>query len=113
MSTGMLQPSSTFSFGKYKGKTVMQVAEENPGYLCWMRRTGFQNFGKEVTEAIFAWEEANPEEVKRIDRSIAKKKGEEAAKMEEAERGATHTPLHDPAPPPVIAAHMSATWGSW
>ena len=107
MST-MMKPESKFTFGKYRGKTIMQVAAENPGYLCWMRLTGFQDFGKEVTEAIFAWEEANPNEVKRIEHSIAKKRAEEGMAAEAVEKFA---PISDPVPQPSLTANLA--WGSW
>lgn len=104
----MMQPSTIFKFGKHKGKTVMEVAEKDPGYLSWLRRDGFSGFGKEVTEAIFAWEEANPEEVMRIDRSIAKKKVEQAAQVNAVE---THPPRQDHEPKPAASANLA--WGSW
>lgn len=110
----MMTPGSKFTFGKFKGKTIKEVAEQDPGYLCWMRRTGFSDFGKEVTEAIFAWEEANPEEVKRIDRSIARKKAAAEAQQDAFDDvGDIRKPLHDPQPAPVIAATANLAWGSW
>lgn len=110
----MMTPDSKFTFGKFKGRTIAAVAEIDPGYLCWMRRTGFSDFGREVTEAIFAWEEANPEEVKRIDRSIAKKKVAEAQRQDTFDEVTDiRKPLHDPQPAPVIAATANLVWGSW
>lgn len=102
----MMQPGSRFTFGKYKGKTITEVATENPGYLCWMRLTGFSEFGKEVTEAIFAWEEANPGEVTRIQKSIDKKRAQERAVED-------HKPIHDPLPPAASRVEYGTAWGSW
>lgn len=107
----MMTPDSRFTFGKYKGRTIKEVAAENPSYLCWMRLTGFADFGKEVTEAIFAWEEENPKEVKRIQANIDKKKAEErksAAAVDD------HAPISDPVPmKPSITANYGTAWGSW
>ena len=107
----MMTPDSRFTFGKYKGRTIKEVAAENPGYLCWMRLTGIGNFGKEVTEAIFAWEEANPDEVRRIQRNIDKKKAEERKSADAVD---DHAPISDPVPmKPPISANYGTAWGSW
>lgn len=118
----MLQPNSKFPFGMYKGRAVMEIAESRPDYLCWLRQTGFSDFGKEVTEAIFAWEELNPDEVEKIKKSVARKKKEEAAATElekkrksfaAADDDEKLAPLHDPMPPPVIPKEARPDWGSW
>lgn len=110
----MMTPVSKFNFGKYKGKTINEVADIDFGYLCWMRRTGFSDFGKEVTEAIFAWEDANPDEVARIERSIAKKKASAMQNLDAQESSLdVRVPLHDSQPAPVIGATTSLVWGSW
>lgn len=70
----MLKPNSILTFGIHKGKTIEEVFEKRPDYLCWMRLTGFSDFGKEVTEAIFAWEEQNPKKVLSIKAGIEKRK---------------------------------------
>jgi len=33
-----------FTFGKYKGKTVREVMEDNPGYLIWAHEAGAAYF---------------------------------------------------------------------
>ena len=32
----ILRAEDTFPFGKYQGKTIKEVAEENPNYLRWV-----------------------------------------------------------------------------
>lgn len=109
----MLKPDSIFTFGLFKGKTVTYVFKTKPSYLCWLRKTGFSNFGKEVTEAVFAWEEMNPREVQRVERSIANSL---------ARIGKTYEPKKEevkaPKPSPVTANQIKAAqsdplFGSW
>jgi uncharacterized protein (DUF3820 family) len=45
-----------FTFGKYKGKTVRDVMDENPGYLIWAHESGAAYF----TQSII-WEARNSE----------------------------------------------------
>lgn len=107
--SAMMRPESIFRFGKHKGKSITEVAVSDPGYLSWMRQTGFSEFGREVTEAIFAWEESNPEEVVRIERSIAKNKAKKAIE----EQIADQAPVHDPEPTPKVSATANLAWGTW
>lgn len=41
-----------FSFGKYKGRTVEEVFEENPGYHNWMQNADFPLYTKKVLSEI-------------------------------------------------------------
>lgn len=123
----MLQPESVLRFGKYKGRTVLDVCETDPGYLCWLRQTGFSDFGKEITEFIFAWEEANPSEVLSIKRNVERHKKEDAAKRaalvldaEEKSRidiacadDSDDEPLHNPVLATMIPKDARPDWGSW
>lgn len=117
----MLKPDSRFPFGKYKGRQVIEICEENPSYLCWLRQTGFSDFGKEITEFIFDWEEENPTETANIKRKVERSKKEEAAKKAELVIEAKEksfaddgdVPLHNPVPAPVIPKEARPDWGSW
>lgn len=42
----------TFNFGKYKGKTVEEVFEKDPGYYGWMMNNDFPLFTKKVLTNI-------------------------------------------------------------
>ncbi|MDX6747838.1 3'-5' exonuclease [Polaribacter sp. PL03] len=42
----------TFSFGKYKGRTVEEVFKENPGYNNWMQNADFPLYTKKVLKEI-------------------------------------------------------------
>ena len=35
-----------FSFGKYKGRTVVDVLNENPGYFSWIQQADFPLYTK-------------------------------------------------------------------
>jgi len=37
-----------FNFGKYKGRTIEAVLDENPGYYSWMMKGNFPSFTKKV-----------------------------------------------------------------
>lgn len=41
-----------FSFGKYKGRKVMDVFEENPGYYAWIQNADFPLYTKKVLTQI-------------------------------------------------------------
>lgn len=103
----MLQPDSILTFGLFKGKTVTDVFLKKPSYLCWLRKTGFSSFGKEVTEAIFAWEETNPKEVQKIERRIAEAKTEELNKPIKEEPKSSITANQ------IKAAQADPLFGSW
>lgn len=36
---GMNLDDTPLGFGKYKGKTPNEIAEDNPGYIVWMHET--------------------------------------------------------------------------
>jgi len=42
----------TFSFGKYKGRTVEEVFKENPGYNNWIQNADFPLYTKKVLKEI-------------------------------------------------------------
>lgn len=42
----------TFTFGKYKGKTVTDVLKSDPGYYSWMQNADFPLYTKKVLTAI-------------------------------------------------------------
>ena len=41
-----------FSFGKYKGQTVVSVLESNPGYFSWIQQADFPLYTKKVLTQI-------------------------------------------------------------
>lgn len=41
-----------FSFGKYKGRTVVEVFKENPGYNAWIQNADFPLYTKKVLREI-------------------------------------------------------------
>jgi DNA polymerase III subunit epsilon len=41
-----------FSFGKYKGRTVVEVLKENPGYHNWIQNADFPLYTKKVLKEI-------------------------------------------------------------
>ena len=41
-----------FSFGKYKGRTVEDVFNENPGYNAWIQNADFPLYTKKVLKEI-------------------------------------------------------------
>ncbi|CAM1335151.1 exonuclease domain-containing protein [Tenacibaculum aestuariivivum] len=41
-----------FSFGKYKGRTVVEVFKENPGYNAWIQNADFPLYTKKVLRQI-------------------------------------------------------------
>lgn len=107
----MMQMSSVFSFGKYKGKSVAYVAEHDPGYLCWLRKTGFGDLGKEPTLYMDEWEEKHADEVARIVRSVARKRNEQVKSDEAID---DHPPVTKTAGFTRAApSAVNASWGSW
>ena len=42
----------TFSFGKHKGKTVVEVLDKEPGYFGWLLNADFPLYTKKVLTAI-------------------------------------------------------------
>lgn len=44
--------NETFSFGKYKGRKVTDVFEENPGYYAWIQNADFPLYTKKVLTQI-------------------------------------------------------------
>jgi DNA polymerase-3 subunit epsilon len=46
------QDQETFSFGKYKGRTVEEVYKENPGYNNWIQNADFPLYTKKVLKGI-------------------------------------------------------------
>ena len=41
-----------FSFGKYKGQTVVNVLQTNPGYFSWIQQADFPLYTKKVLTQI-------------------------------------------------------------
>jgi DNA polymerase-3 subunit epsilon len=41
-----------FTFGKYKGKHVLQVFKEDPGYYSWMQKADFPLYTKKILTSI-------------------------------------------------------------
>jgi DNA polymerase-3 subunit epsilon len=41
-----------FSFGKYKGKTIQNVLETNPGYFSWIQQADFPLYTKKILNEI-------------------------------------------------------------
>lgn len=41
-----------FTFGKYKGKKVLQVFKEDPGYYSWMQKADFPLYTKKILTGI-------------------------------------------------------------
>ncbi|MGC6428792.1 MAG: exonuclease domain-containing protein [Flavobacteriales bacterium] len=41
-----------FSFGKYKGKTVLSILETNPGYFSWIQQADFPLYTKKILKEI-------------------------------------------------------------
>ena len=41
-----------FSFGKYKGKTVQNVLETNPGYFSWIQQADFPLYTKKILNEL-------------------------------------------------------------
>ncbi|MGB2118097.1 MAG: 3'-5' exonuclease, partial [Schleiferiaceae bacterium] len=41
-----------FTFGKYRGRTVKAVLNENPGYYSWIQNADFPLYTKKVLTAI-------------------------------------------------------------
>jgi len=46
------EDQETFSFGKYKGRTVKEVFKENPGYNNWIQNADFPLYTKKVLKEI-------------------------------------------------------------
>ena len=46
------EDQESFSFGKYKGRTVEDVLKENPGYNAWIQNADFPLYTKKVLQAI-------------------------------------------------------------
>ncbi len=61
----------TFNFGKYKGKTVEEVFQKEPGYYKWIEKAEFPLYTKKVLKPIYE--------------EIIKKRKQEAAKRKEEE----------------------------
>ena len=41
-----------FSFGKYKGQTVVSVLQTNPGYFSWIQQADFPLYTKKILTQI-------------------------------------------------------------
>lgn len=118
----MMQMTDVFRFGKHKGQTLSMVANNDPGYLCWLRKTGFSELGKDATLFLDGWEEHNPDDVRRIERSVERKKKEEAVARvaSNAAARAADATLDDNPPitktaafAPTAPSAANASWGSW
>ncbi|MFY0631480.1 MAG: 3'-5' exonuclease [Flavobacteriaceae bacterium] len=46
------EDQEVFSFGKYKGRTVVEVLKENPGYNAWIQNADFPLYTKKVLREI-------------------------------------------------------------
>ena len=46
------EDEETFSFGKYKGRTVAEVLKENPGYYAWIQNADFPLYTKKILKQI-------------------------------------------------------------
>jgi DNA polymerase-3 subunit epsilon len=46
------EDEEVFNFGKYKGKPVRQVLEQDPGYYGWMMNGDFPLYTKKVLTSI-------------------------------------------------------------
>lgn len=51
LSKNGLAPMFTFTFGKYEGKSLQEVADKDPSYLIWLRDNNYR-FSQEVLKFI-------------------------------------------------------------
>ena len=42
----------TITFGKYKGKTIIEVYEINPGYFSWINQAEFPLYTKKILKEL-------------------------------------------------------------
>lgn len=90
--------TGTFTFGKHKGKSALDVFLTEPSYICWVKRSGYATLDAEVMEAITYWENENPKEVARVERGIAR--GTKTDKAKYASGGVV-------TPPPASVAKVA------
>lgn len=98
---------STFSFGKYKGMSIKQVATSDFGYLSWLKQTGFNGFASDIFAAVGIWEETHPKELKRIQKSVAAMKAKGQAVPDPKPVEAPKSPVSAP------AMLEDPAWGTW
>lgn len=107
----MLTPNDKFTFGKHKGKLIRQVMSDHPDYIYWMHCSGFSDFGKEITEFIFQFEELFPAAAEKVKRKVAAKKATASVDTTGINVEAHIAHLIPKAPTTSSAALES--WGSW
>jgi hypothetical protein len=112
---GILTLKSELHFGKYKGKTVEEVALIDVGYLCWLRREeanlGFNQFDANTNELL----DGAIRDIPHIHRKFKLDIG----KWKELEANNSRQYLRDMKPEPTVRfAEPAATprpegWGAW
>ena len=64
------------SFGKYKGRAVVDVLAEDPGYFLWLHEANMATLDLDVAEVVSSWAKAHPKEAKKTTLSAQRVKQE-------------------------------------
>jgi len=52
LSSNMINPAYIIQFGKFKGKNIIDIAEENPNYCSWVLKQPLLNKYQEIKEYL-------------------------------------------------------------
>lgn len=105
------------NFGKYKGKSVVDVLADDPGYFYWLEHAGVAKLDLEVAEVVGDWAAKNKGEARKVEYS-AKKAREESGKKSSSELTYAPNPTPVSAKPakPAVQVNYSESnqaWGTW
>jgi hypothetical protein len=124
----------TMNFGKMKGKTIAEVINTDPRYLCWLRddvaKSKSQSFlDQEANDKLDDWLEKYATKREKSQYRhwrnapptfLVKVTADDDRFLDEDEQAIAdilngHTPLNGrtPMPEPVVTYTPSADWGSW
>ena len=99
-------------FGKYRGKSPIDIMRNDPGYFAWLYGAGIAMGDAVITEFMSEWSKANPKEYKRSLES-GKKYLDKNRPFESSVRSEPPVRSATPMPPPVKTEAVNSDWGSW
>lgn len=104
------------SFGKYKGRPVIDVLAEDTAYFYWLQQAGMYSLDKEIEKVVVDWVIKHPSLASKTRHSAEKIRKEKGISESEVKSSAKIAPESESVTTEVHyvkEAPRSENWGCW
>lgn len=101
------------NFGKHKGRQVIEVLAEDPGYFLWLREAGQAILAKDVNGVVEEWAEKNKGDAKKTIRSAHKVLDKSVALPSSQSPEVDQSSVSYMPPPEPTPRTQPENWGCW